>query len=120
MGLEESYGKVFSYDLSLTNLYKEKGQGMTVAILRVPACLQVNFDHLESLKRNREIAQYEVRSDTSEIIFYQRALGPAETKTFSVDLIQRYQGTCLQKPHTAYFYYNNDEPAWVLPIEATE
>jgi hypothetical protein len=47
MGLEESFGKVFSYDLSLTNLYKEKGQGMTVAILRVPACLQVNFDHLE-------------------------------------------------------------------------
>lgn len=63
---------------------------MTVAILRVPACLQVNFDHLETLKRNNLIDQYEVRTDTSEIIFYHRDMAPAETKNYSMNLIQRY------------------------------
>lgn len=89
------------------------GLGMTLAIVRVPACLQIDFNYLEGLKRNRKVDFYEVRNFNSEIVLYWRQMYPGEKKTISVDLVQRYAGSCLQKPHTAYPYYNNDQPIWV-------
>ena len=97
-----------------TKIISEGGLGMTLAVLRVPACLTIDFNYLEALKRNKIVDFYEVRNFNSELVFYWRQMKPSEVKTVSVDLIQRYAGTCLQKPHTAYPYYNNDQPVWVL------
>lgn len=45
---------------------------MTVAIFRVPSCLSVNFDMLESLKNNAVFDAYEVRHGNTEIVMYYR------------------------------------------------
>ena len=94
------------------------GLGMVLAILRIPACLQIDFNFLEGLKRNKIVDYYEVQNYNSEIVLYWRQMRPAEVKTVQIDLIQRYQGTCLQKPHSAYPYYNNDQPIWVTASRA--
>jgi len=63
--------------VSLTNLVDE-GHGMTVAIFRVPSCLAVNFDLLETLKNNDVFAMYEVRHQNTEVVLYWRQLEPEE------------------------------------------
>ena len=93
------------------------GLGMTVAIIRLPSCLQLDFNFLENMKRNRVVDFYEVRNYNSELVLYWRQMMPGKTRSFNVDLIQRYSGQCLQKPHTAYPYYNNDQPVWVTPVK---
>ncbi len=93
---------------------RDGGLGMVLAIVRIPSCLQIDFNYLEALKRNRRVDFYEVRNFNSEIVLYWRQMFPGEQKTINIDLIQRYAGQCLQKPHTAYPYYNDDQPIWVL------
>jgi len=134
LGLDSMQGRIFTYKLNLTNTKRfvpikpqplndtiaqstiryDGGLGMIVSIVRIPSCLQVDFNFLEGLKRNKFVDFYEVKNFNSEIVLYWRQMRPGETKTLSVDLIQRYSGTCLQKPHNAYPYYNNDQPVWIM------
>lgn len=127
-------GKVFSYQLTLKNnkpfipptvipmangVVKHSpittgGLGMTMAILRVPSCLTVDFNYLTALRNNKLIDYYEVRNSNSEIAFYWRQMQGNQTINLNVNLIQTFSGSCIQKPHTAYPYYNNDQPVWVL------
>ncbi len=100
-----------------TSVIWDGGLGMSVAIIRVPSCLQIDFNFLENLKRNKLVDFYEVRNYNSEVVFYWRQMSPGQERTLTLDLIQRYSGNCLQKPHTAYLYYNNDQPVWVLPAK---
>ena len=116
LGLVAKNGKIFTYAATLTNKKSDSGVGMTVAIIRVPSCLDILYDNLELLKRNKQVDYYEIRNQNTEITLYWRAMRPAETKTINIDLIQRFNGQCLQKPHTAYLYYNNDAPIWILPV----
>jgi len=67
--------------LTVENL-NNAGEGMTVAILRVPSCLEINYELLEALKRNRLIAEYEVRTGGSEIVFYKRDMAPRSIWNF--------------------------------------
>jgi hypothetical protein len=138
LGADRSNGKVFSYTITLKNnktvvlppvnnatpaaagatpIWNGGGLGMTLAVLRVPSCLQVDFTYLENLKRNKKVDFYEVRNFNSEIVLYWRSMAPGATLTTQVNLLHRYGGTCLQKPHNAYPYYNNDQPVWVLPVK---
>lgn len=45
---------------------------MTVAIIRLPSCLQLDFNFLENMKRNRVVDFYEVRNYNSELVLYWR------------------------------------------------
>ena len=133
LGLDSQIGRVFSYRLTLRNTkpftkpsnvstitdnglvapsiappIDRGGLGMVVSVVRIPACLQVDFNFLEGLKRNKMVDFYEVKNFNTEIVLYWRQMRPGEVKNVSIDLIQRYSGVCAQKPHTAYPYYNND------------
>jgi hypothetical protein len=63
------------------------GLGMVLAILRIPACLQIDFNFLEGLKRNKIVDYYEVQNYNSEIVLYWRQMRPLEVKTVQIDLI---------------------------------
>ena len=63
------------------------GLGMVLAILRIPACLQIDFNFLEGLKRNKIVDYYEVQNYNSEIVLYWRQMKPLEVKTVQIDLI---------------------------------
>jgi len=54
------------------------------------------------------VDQYEVKNKNTEVVMYWRQMTPNEVKNVELSLIHRYAGECLQKPHTAYMYYNND------------
>ncbi len=108
LGADLLQGKVFTYKMRVENIKPyiipmmkaangtmvrntsvpiyDGGLGMTLAILRVPACLTINFNYLEALKRNKIVDFYEVRNFNSEIVFYWRQMMPSEVKTVSVDL----------------------------------
>jgi len=92
----------------LENKQKESGLGMGVSIVRVPACLEMNFNLLEELSRNEVFDYYEVKNSNTEIVMYWRQFMPGETKIFNIDMLQRYSGECYEKPHTAYLYYDDD------------
>jgi hypothetical protein len=115
LGSVKADGKVFSYKMTVRNLktytpvpmikaengtmipgiIMDGGLGMVVGIVRVPACLQIDFNYLEGLKRNRLVDFYEVRNFNSEIVFYWRQMMGGETKTLKVNFVQRYSGSCL-------------------------
>ena len=63
LGLPSSLGHTFTYNLTLTNIQTHKGLGMTLAIIRVPSCLEIQYDYLEKLKSNHIVDYYEVRND---------------------------------------------------------
>ena len=94
------------------------GMGMVVSVVRIPSCLQIDFNFLEGLKRNKIVDFYEVKNFNTEIVLYWRQMRPGEVKNLSIDLIQRYSGVCAQKPHNAYPYYNNDQPVWQMAAAA--
>jgi hypothetical protein len=49
---------------------------MVVGIVRIPACLQIDFNFLEGLKRNKVVDFYEVQNFNSEIVLYWRQMRP--------------------------------------------
>ena len=137
LGSDITQGKVFSYKLNLQNLktytpapliksangamvvdptyiINDGGLGMVLATVRVPSCLQIDFNFLEAMKRNHIVDFYEVRNFNSEIVLYWRQMRGGEVKAVQIDMVQRYAGVCLKKPHTAYPYYNSDQSVWVL------
>jgi hypothetical protein len=63
------------------------GLGMTLAIVRVPSCLQIDFNFLEGMKRNRIVDFYEVRNYNSEIVLYWRQMLPGQVRTLNIDLV---------------------------------
>jgi len=67
---------------------------MGVSIIRVPTCLEINFNLLDDLKRNKVFDYYEVRNSNTEIVMYWRQFKPSEDKRFNLDLLQRYSGDC--------------------------
>jgi len=90
-------GDVYEYGFTLNNLESENGQGMTVAIFRVPSCLAVNFQQLEGMKDTGLFDMYEVLNDNTEIVLYWRQMKPAEEKTWAFQLQQAYEtgGNCM-------------------------
>ncbi|CDW84292.1 a-macroglobulin complement component [Stylonychia lemnae] len=114
LGADNQITKQFTYTLNVKNLNTKKGVGMTVAIFRVPACLQIDFNALETLKRNKQVDQYEVKNYNQDIVLYWRAVDKNQQKSINLSFTQRYAGICQQKPNTAYIYYNDDQPAWTL------
>lgn len=105
-------GRLFTYDLELTNTRRTRGLLMVVAVFRVPSCLEVNFQALEDLKNNLLIDHFEVLESNTQIAIYWRQFRPDETKNIQLDLVQAFAGECYQQPSDAYLYYNNDEPIY--------
>lgn len=87
LGSVEMNGKQVKYTIKATNIQESKGLGMTIAILRVPSCLKVNFNMLEALKSNGMVDQYEVRKKNTEIVMYWRQMKPGEVKTVEYQMV---------------------------------
>ena len=99
-----------------------KGQGMTVAILGLPAGLNVPPDQkqLKEMIRlpkdgSRPLVSYfEIRN--RELILYWRDLGPDQSIEVPIDLICRSPGEYRGPASRAYLYYNSDQKYWVDPL----
>jgi hypothetical protein len=101
-----------------------KGQGMTVAIIGLPAGLTLPEDmkQLKDLARLRNngtepgpISSWETRG--RELILYWRDLAPTKQMEVNIDLICRVPGEYRGPASRAYLYYNADHKCWVQPLD---
>ncbi len=101
-----------------------QGQGMTVAILGLPAGLEVPEDMKQlkdlTLPRNGGndpgvISFYELQG--RELVLYWRDLAPSKKIEVSLDLIARVPGEYQGPASRAYLYYNADQKCWVEPVK---
>jgi hypothetical protein len=101
-----------------------KGQGMTVAIIGLPAGLTLPEDmkQLKDMARLREngtkrgeIDAWETRG--RELILYWRDLAPDQKIEVNVQLICRVPGDYQGPASRGYLYYNADTKCWVEPLK---
>jgi hypothetical protein len=101
-----------------------KGQGMTVAIVGLPAGLTLPEDmkKLKDLARLRnngtergDIDAWEVRG--RELILYWRDLAPDKKIDVQIELICRVPGEYRGPASRAYLYYNADQKCWADPLQ---
>jgi uncharacterized protein YfaS (alpha-2-macroglobulin family) len=92
----------------------EVEQPMTLAILGLPAGLQVQTKQLEELKKSGTVDFYETRA--REVILYWRGLAPSERKTINLDLVAAVPGTYTAPASRAYLYYTPEHKHWSAPL----
>jgi hypothetical protein len=103
---------------------QDKGQGMAIAIIGLPAGLTLPED-MKQLKdharlRNGDqepglISAWETRG--RELILYWRDLAPKQNIEVPVDLICRVPGEYRGPSSRSYLYYNSDLKHWVEPLQ---
>jgi len=103
----------------------DRGQGMAVAIIGLPAGLNLpeDMEQLKNLARLRNdgtepgvISAWEIRG--RELVIYWRQLAPKQKIEFNLDLICRVPGDFRGPASRAYLYYNADHKHWIDPIQA--
>ncbi|MBY0528127.1 MAG: hypothetical protein K2R98_32320 [Gemmataceae bacterium] len=102
----------------------DKGQSMVVAVIGLPAGLNVP-DDMEQLKnyaklRNDgtepgKISHFEIRG--RELVLYWRGIERKATIEVDVDLICRVPGNYRGPASRAYLYYNADHKHWIDPVQ---
>jgi hypothetical protein len=102
-----------------------KGQGMTVAVIGLPAGLKLpeDFKQLKDLARLRDngtkpgvIGAFEVRG--RELVLYWRDLAPDAKIDVALDLQGDVPGEYRGPASRAYLYYNADIKYWTAPLTA--
>jgi hypothetical protein len=103
----------------------DKGQGMAVAIVGIPAGLALpeNHEQLKNLSKLRdggtkegEISYYEVRG--RELVLYWRQLTPNADIQLDLDLVCRLPGEYKGPASRSYLYYQPELKYWVEPVVA--
>jgi hypothetical protein len=101
-----------------------KGQGMTVAVVGLPAGLTLPEDmkQIKDMARLRnngtergEIDAWETRG--RELVLYWRDLAPNKKIEVNVQLICRVPGEYQGPASRAYLYYNADTKCWTEPLK---
>ncbi len=102
----------------------DKGQGMAVAIVGLPAGLTLQED-MKQLKEHARLPEdgkkagligaWETRG--REVILYWRDLAPKQKIEVPLDLICRVPGEYRGPASRAYLYYNADHKCWVEPLK---
>jgi hypothetical protein len=107
-------GETVAMTAKLTNTAAD-GQPMTVAILGLPAGLEVRPDQLEKLKKAGTIDYYETAA--REVICYWRSLAPKKQVTLKLDLVAAVPGRYTGPASRAYLYYTSEQKQWADPLE---
>ncbi len=103
------------------------GQGMTVAVIGLPAGLQLPPDRkelkelatrLDKGTKPGKIGAWEVSPTGRELILYWRSLAPNQ-KPIEIDLtlICKYPGKFRGPASRAYLYYTSEQKYWVDPLK---
>ena len=92
----------------------DDGQPMTVAVLGLPAGLEVRPDQLEELKDTRVIDHYETRG--RELVCYWRSLAPRKSIELNLELIAAIPGRYTGPASRVYLYYTSEQKRWNEPL----
>ncbi|QVL30394.1 alpha-2-macroglobulin [Telmatocola sphagniphila] len=97
----------------------DKGHGMSVAILGLPAGSKVPTDlkQLTRLREENKISYFEIRG--RELVLYWREMAPKAELELKIDLVCETPGVYRGPASRAYLYYNADNKAWIDPLAIT-
>ena len=107
-------GETVSFRVTMTNR-TDTGVAMPMAIVGLPAGLEVPTDVLDDLEKAGRFALWEIRG--RELIFYWRGLAPSASHEFVLDAVARVPGVTAGPASRAYPYYSPREKAWAAPLE---
>ncbi len=111
-------GDVARLHVELSNT-SAKGQPMTVAIVGIPAGLEVRADQLKELQEAGLFDYYEM--DAREVVCYWRSLGPdvrdEQKIAFDLELIAEIPGKYEGPASRTYLYYTAEQKHWVDPLQ---
>ncbi|MBX9680461.1 MAG: zf-HC2 domain-containing protein [Gemmataceae bacterium] len=117
-------GDTVKMNVRVTNT-TDKGHGMAVAIVGIPAGLALpeNHEQLKNLSKLRdggtkegEISYYEVRG--RELVLYWRQLAPNADIQLDLDLVCRLPGEYKGPASRSYLYYQPELKYWIEPVTA--
>lgn len=106
---ETKIGDISTYTVKLRNKDADNGKGMTLAIIRVPSCQEIDFNSLERLQNQNKVSYFEVLNGNTDVVLYWRSMEPGEIKEVKLSMTQVYANTmCIFRPSKAYLYYDED------------
>jgi len=110
--LEE--GKTVALEVRVENLTDE-GQPMTLAVVGLPAGLEIPTEVLEDLEKAKRFDLWELRG--RELVLYWRDLAPGAVKEVTLDTLARIPGRTTGPASRTYLYYTPDAKRWAEPLE---
>jgi hypothetical protein len=112
---EANEGETVPLSMTLENKLN-KGHGMAVAIVGIPAGMKVPTDmkQLTKLREDGVISYFETRE--RELILYWRHLEPEKKIALTVDLVCDVPGEYRGPASRGYLYYDADHKHWVEPL----
>jgi hypothetical protein len=87
---------------------------MTMAIVGLPAGLELPTRVLEDLQKAGAFAFWELRG--RELALYWRDLAPEATKNVTLDLVARVPGKSSGPASRTYLYYTPQQKRWAAPL----
>ena len=92
----------------------DKGVPMVLAIIGIPAGLEVPTKVLNDLREAKRFDLWEIRG--RELILYWRGLAARESRVVNLDLIARVPGTTTGPASRIGLYYTPDSQRWSAPL----
>ena len=89
----------------------DKNAPTPIAIIGIPAGLEVRHDQLKELVGAARIRVYDVIG--REVILYWRALKAGEKRVIPISLIAAIPGTYTGPASRVYLYYTDEDKHWV-------
>ena len=109
-------GETIRLEATLTNT-TDRGLPMTVAILGLPAGVEVRAEELNELRDAGVFDYYELRP--REVICYWRCLAPQAETNFAVTLNAAVPGQYTAPASRTYLYYTAEQKQWTTPLQVT-
>lgn len=108
----DTLGEVVPLHIEATNT-GDKSFGMFVTVIRIPACMGVDFNTLDGALDQGLIDHFELLNNSSDLVLYWLEFKENETKEMDVNLVVRLTAqNCYKRPHSAYLYYDNTNKVW--------
>jgi len=85
---------------------------MTMAIIGIPAGLEIRHEKLQELKQANIISSYELFG-ARKLACYFRGMKPDEEISFEIDVIATFPGSYTGPSSCTYLYYTNELRHWL-------
>ncbi len=106
-------GQTVSLEVQLVNA-TDRGLPMTVAIVGLPAGMEVRLERLEALRRSGELDAYQVRA--GELVCTWRSFAPKRTAIVQLDLAAVIPGKFTAPASRTYLNDAPERKHWVEPL----
>ncbi|HEU4417383.1 MAG TPA: alpha-2-macroglobulin, partial [Planctomycetota bacterium] len=106
-------GDTVALDVEVRNRTAE-GQPMTLAIIGLPAGVELPTRVLEDLQKAEAFAFWELKG--RELALYWRDLAPDAIKKLTLDLVARIPGQSTGPASRTYLYYTPQQKRWAAPL----